>query len=265
MICVLSFCETDRPMALHLAEHIECLGGVNAHDCILAYPANVRADDILSHLYKAFLEVRLVTYPPTLAGWPDGPNQAFQEVCQAIYARPDEQPWLWMEPDCVPTGPRWLDVIELEYRWNGKPILGRFEDTFNGNKKITGQHVNGVAVYPHDLFKTVPLIRTLTQATGEHRRSGACPPAFDVYIAHYTVKDCAESLSIQNYWKSHNFRETENGVECDFKNPYSASNIVDMEAALIHGAKDLTLLDIVQTRLTQSLTEPIPEIINTVA
>lgn len=256
MICVFSFCTHDREMALALAQHIECMGGVEKHDCIALYPDSVDAQKILGHLYKAFLAVQIVTYRETLTGWPDGPNQAFQEACQAIAARSDNEPWLWMEADCVPTSPRWLDIIEREYQWNGMQILGRFEQTFDGQGKVVGKHVSGVAVYPHDLLKTTPLIRTLTKATSAYRNGGGLPPAFDVHISHYTVKNCGESLSIQNYWKSRNFRETARGVECDFQIPYGVSNVIEMDAALIHGAKDFSLLDIIQKRLT----EPIPEI-----
>lgn len=265
MICVFSFCASDCDMAIAIAEHIGCMGGVGNYECYLLYPNDVDARDIMAPLEQSFLALHIVTYQPLLNGWPDGPNQAFQEAAQAIYGRSDNQAWLWMEADCVPTSPRWLDIIQTEYEWNGRPILGRFEDTWNGSGKIIGKHVSGVAVYPHDFLKTTPLVRNLTRATKEYRRGTGLPPAFDVVIAPYTVKNCTESMSIQNYWKSHNFREENGEVVCDFQVPYGASNVVEMDAALIHGAKDFSLLDIVQDRLTRVLTEPITETINDTA
>lgn len=249
MICVFSFCNHDRPMALELAKHIECLGGVREHQCLILHPSDTDPREIEDHLKPAFGLTKIVTYPPRLNGWPDGPNQCFYVASKAVQLMTLKEPWLWLEADCVPTGPGWLTEIYNEWRYCSMPILGALCDSFEGGKVI-GKHVTGVAVYPHDLYSKCPPIRSLVNTTEGYRLSGGSPPAFDTYLAPYTVPLCAETKTIRHYWKSRNFKESEDGTFCEFEIPHGVSNKVDMSAALIHGCKDYTMLDIVQRRLT---------------
>lgn len=246
-------------MAIALARHIECLGGVEKYDCFLFHPSDVNCIQVFEPLRNAFRTVNTFPYEPRLKGWPDGPNQCFYETC-SVMARQDD-PWLWLEADCVPTKPQWMDNIHREYVWNNMPIMGVLNDTFDLEGKITGQHVTGVAVYPNDLMKTCPLLRSMVRATEQYRQSGSLPPAFDCYIAPYAVKNCAETTIIRHYWKSENYRESPLGdVHCDFQIPYGKTNEVDMDASLIHGCKDFSLLNILQCRLIGGLTATIPVI-----
>lgn len=243
-----SFCSHDRHMALELAHHIECLGGVERNDCIIFHPTDANTEGIREPLQNAFKSVEIIDYPPTLKGWPDGPNQCFQVACEAMTKYGN--PWFWMEADCVPTTSQWLTILEAEYRICGQPILGVLNDSWGLDGEICGKHVTGVAVYPPNMLKFCPPIRSLMATTDQYRRTGNCPPAFDVYIAPYAVKNCAETTNIRHYWKSFDYRECPDGlVRCNFQSPYGASDIVSMSAPLIHGAKDFTLLNIIQRRL----------------
>jgi len=227
--------------------------------CIIFHPDDVDGREIGDHLHKAFRTVAVHPYRETLKGWPDGPNQCFLEAARTIELLPNREPWFWMEADCVPTRARWLDDIETEYRYCGQPILGVINKTFGADGKVNGEHVTGVAVYPHDFLSQCPPLKSIVNSTSEYRRAGHFPPAFDCYIAPYTVAKCAKSHAIRHYWKSHSFKETNDGeISCKFKTNYCASNIVDLSAALIHGAKDFSLLDIIQRKI---LTTGIPIII----
>jgi len=252
MIAVFSFCDSDRAMALELARHIECLGGVKAHKCILLNPTGTKADDIAAHLQDSFGVFKHVEYKPQLNGWPDGPNQCFAVAAETVFASGWQEPWLWMEADCVVTRPPWLDQIQMEHRYCGQPILGAFENTFGPDGKVVGNHVTGVAVYPWDWWKTCAPLRSLVTATETYRLAGNSPPAFDVYLAPYSVPKCATGVTMRHYWKSHSYREVDGEVLCQFKVNYGGHPVVKMDAALIHGAKDYSLLDIVQKRLTTS-------------
>lgn len=253
MICCFSFCQNDRAMALELALHIECLGGVQRHSCLLFHPEDVEGRDIFEHL-RVFGSVAEVPYRETLKGWPDGPNQCFYEASRWIETLPSKEPWLWLEADCVPTRPRWLDDIESEYRYSGKTVLGVLNNTFRLDGKTSGEHVTGVAVYPHDFLSNCPSLRFIVATTEQYRAAGHCPPAFDCYIAPYAVPNCAPSTTIQHFWKSYDFCEgLDGGIYCKFQKPYGASNRVDPQAALIHGAKDFSLLNIIQIRLTATV------------
>jgi len=256
MICVFSFCAKDKAMALELAKHIEYLGGVKAHKLIVLHPSDVDGSDIIAVLENSFGWTKHITYPPRLNGWPDGPNQCYAVAAEEVMKLQNGEPWLWLEADCVPTHPRWLDDIQHEHRYCGLPILGAFENTFGLNGKVVSRHVTGVAVYPYDWWKTCPVLRSLVTATETYRNSGVMPPAFDVYISPYAVPICGTGTAMRHYWKSRNYSEQDGVVTCEFDTPYGASPIVDMNAALIHGCKDYSLLDIAQNRLLTHSTTP---------
>lgn len=249
MIVAFSFCQHDRTMALEMARHIECLGSVSRHRALILHPSDVDGDEIGRHLKPVFGSVMDIAYAPRLNGWPDGPNQCFFEAAKTIQALAGDEPWLWLEADCVPTRPIWLDEIAAEYRLCGLPILGALCDTFGLDGKVTSQHVTGVAVYPHDLLKRCPSLKFIVETTEAYRRQGYCPPAFDTYLEGYTVKMCAPVRSMRHYWKSFGYEEKEGVVRCKFQSPYGIGDEVDMNAALIHGAKDFSLLNLVQERL----------------
>lgn len=235
-------------MAWELSKHIEAMGGVRNHGCLLLHPDNVDGWEIEACLRRAFGSVKSLPYKETQKGWPDGPNQCFAIAARAMLTFSDD-PWLWMEADCVPTRPEWLDDIENEHRYCGQPILGVLENTYGPDGAIIGKHVNGVAVYPHDWWKICPLMASLETATEGYRTTGNCPPAFDTYQAGYSTPRCAESRMIVNLWKSFGFTEENGVVKCQFRQEYGASSVVDMNAALIHGAKDFSLLTLAQNRL----------------
>lgn len=261
MIVCLSFCENDRAMALELARHIECLGGCKKHRCIVFHPKGVESHEIADRLRNSFAEMEVISYPARLHGWPDGPNQAFFEASEAVFHKYPKEEWLWMEADCVPTRKSWLDDISGEYRFCGQPILGALSATFDGHGKIVGEHVTGVAVYPGDFLSKCPPLRSIVTTTEHYRKSGGLPPAFDVYLAAYTVPRCAKTQTIRHYWKAFEFTEAMDGeIRCKYQKPHGVSNLVDMDAALIHGCKDFTLLNLVQRRLSNVLTQRIPEI-----
>lgn len=253
MICALSFCATDRLMALELSRHIECLGGVKQHRCIVFHPDDTDSDGIRETLRRAFESVQIVEYPGILKGWPDGPNQAFWTACDTISRLQKPEPWLWMEADCVLTRHSWLDEINQEYQFCGKPILGVKNKTFDGKGKPSGEHITGVAVYPANLISLVPVLKNIVETTDGYRKAGNLPPAFDCYIAPYVLPITANSKTITHFWKAHSFKESNGAITCQFKHPYGVSNIVDMTAPLIHGCKDFSLLDIVQQRLTATI------------
>lgn len=254
MICAFSFCDSDRDMALELARHIECLGGCRKHRAIIFHPNGVDSRSIEDCLRGVFEAVEVVSYPPRLKGWPDGPNQAFFTAAELMHRKYPKEEWLWFEADCVPTRQSWLDDIAGEHRFCGQPILGALATTFDGSGKVVGEHVTGVAVYPGNLLERCPPLRSIVTTTEHYRKSGGLPPAFDVYLAPYTLPLCAKTQTIRHYWKAFDFAEALDGqIRCKFQQPHGASNVVDMDAALIHGCKDFTLLTITQKRLLSGI------------
>lgn len=275
MIAVFSFCASDREQAVHLAQHIEALRGVERHDCLLLHPTDTNARGIMEPLKASFQTLEVMDYAPLFTGWPQGPNQCFQVACGAMLKRDERDGWLWLEADCVPTTPRWLDVLQSEYRYAGRPVMGVLNDSVDTRGTITGQHVTGVAIYPNDFVKLCPTVKDLSRVTECYLRAHERVPAFDCYIAPYAVKNCVQTKLIQHAWKSFDFLEHEFSqfgripdrsridegrmfnstfsLSCRFQQSYSGCRVPDIgEAVLVHGSKDTSLLDIIQKRLIQS-------------
>lgn len=250
LVCVLSFCREDRAMAVELALHIEAMGGVSRHQCLVLHPSNVDGSEIEDCLRRVFRAVKDVPYAPRLSGWPAGCNLAFYEAAKAVQEMAGNEPWLWMEADCAPTRPPWLDEIATEHRFCGQPMLGVFSDTFDQHGKVVAGNIEGVAVYPHDLLKRCPPLRSIVATTEQYLRGGFTPPSFNTYLSAYTTKMCASASTIAHFWKSHSYRLLEDGItRCQFRIPHGADDEVDLNVPLIHGAKDDSLLNLVQERL----------------
>jgi hypothetical protein len=153
-----------------------------------------------------------------------------------------------MEADCLPVNSSWLDAIEKGYRKGKKPIMGAFNNTTDERTgRVVGRHTTGVAVYPQDFARACPMVKSMISTCRNYFRQEKQPPAFDIYYAPYTVPITHESPLIQHFWKSHSFRRDSGQIVCDFQRPYSGSpNAVSDEAVLLHGAKDSSLLHILQ-------------------
>lgn len=251
MNVVFSFCKTDREQAARLAAWILKLGSVENHKCIIVHPNDTNTDGMEESLRQAFGSVEKFTYDAQLSGWPAGPNEQHARIAIAMARRPDKSgPWLFMEADCLPTRASWLNEIDTAYRLYGMPMLGALNNTFEtATSRVVGKHVTGVAVYPQDFARRCPLVRNMIETSAEYTRSGHMPPAFDCYYEAYTVPMTYVSPLIQHFWKAQNFREEDGQIICDFQRPYGATNAVSSEAAMVHGCKDFSLLEILEKRL----------------
>jgi hypothetical protein len=82
-------------------------------------------------------------------GYARAANAMWQSVAWKIYMQ-DKCPWLWLEPDTIPTRPSWLREIDDEYKAFKKPFMGTL-----GQCQI--EMINGVAVYPASVCDYAPL------------------------------------------------------------------------------------------------------------
>lgn len=260
MLICFPFFEDDKGQAKAVAEHIRDLGGVGSHQCLVVHPVGVSADEVITPLREAFASVEVHQYSVAaprwpqgkfghLGGWPQRPNEMFQEAAITIQNDARFGDFLWFEPDCVPTRASWLDEIESEYRACGKAILGVVVDTVAmDTRQRDGQHVVGVAVYPKAFAKICPLVRFASRMSVESVASGAMPRAFDALFGAYTARNCAETRLIQHFWRSGEFREEGGAIIAGKTVSPGVENVVSPEAVILHGCKDGSLLEIVRRR-----------------
>lgn len=112
--------------------------------------------------------------------WPAGANSVFKQVLWCYAYDKLQGPFLWCEPDCIPTKADWLDQLFAEYERVGKPFMGHLIDGFLGNGVRVPKHMTGNAIYPDKAYKLAP---KLLQCHGT---------AWDVYAAD-------EILKIENF------------------------------------------------------------------
>lgn len=91
------------------------------------------------------------------SGWPLGPNALFRETYQHCIemirsGRMQGDGILFMEPDCVPLAPNWIDQLKAEWeecKAKGKQILGCW--LMEGDCGV--EHINGNCIIHKDFWK----------------------------------------------------------------------------------------------------------------
>jgi len=90
--------------------------------------------------------------------WPLGPNLIFEQIIWLQYNNKFSGPFFWVEPDCVPVVPDWLERIDEEYRHCGKPFMGAHVEQQVVKKVKIPRHMTGNAVYPDKAYTLAPKI-----------------------------------------------------------------------------------------------------------
>jgi hypothetical protein len=123
-----------------------------------------------------------------VAQWPQGPNRVFQQVLWFYYHKKLRGPFFWVEPDCVPLTPDWLDLVADEYRRCDKPFMGAVVDP-NPPKNRAPRHMTGNAVYPDRAYVLAP------------RLMEAHHTAWDVHAAPQILPKAHLTKLIQHDWR----------------------------------------------------------------
>lgn len=190
MLCVIPFFAGDRHLALQLAQHIERIGGVKHHTCLLVVDKGTMKDGVVEPLQKAFASVEVIFAEPAGAQgtWGNGTTDATAAnemfLTAAIYVQERlKVPFFWMEPDATPTRSTWLDEIEAEYKNGRKAFMGAYV-----NIPPHEPHMSGVAVYPAIVAEhSMDMMRVDKYAwdyTGRHDTVGKGKAHFTNLIQH---------------------------------------------------------------------------------
>jgi hypothetical protein len=147
MLCILPVYKDDLPQLLNLIRWIHQLGGCREHDATIVADADTPAGPVFKLRFEAqqcFKSVSVISTERPIKGWPQGPNELF--LTAARHASTRNTHWLFLEPDCVPLCPGWLDKIDIHYRAKGARYLGQLVPC---NKPgLPEKHFTGVGVYP---------------------------------------------------------------------------------------------------------------------
>ena len=219
MIAVFPFCNKEVEQERTLLKWVAEITPPSRHTALI-FAANPVPEGVIrefAEIIKPVFNTVLLRRQAALmeGGWPFAPNAMFVEAARVMGHHPS--PWLWIEPDCIPLKPNWLDAIEDEYRTAGKPFMGCVYDK-------PFPHLNGCAVYPEFVFNFNPKMI----------RPGRVP--FDCVNPHLTLHH------------AHNTRLIQRSLVDPSKNtPHSFREVGDLkviwpQAVLFHGCKDGTLI-----------------------
>lgn len=188
MIVALPCCQSDLSLLRLNLEWMKSLGGCPNHEAMVIVDEGVNWDDATSILDMARAVFKgAVMLAPTEGwkGWPSGPNSMF--LTAARYARKILQPFLFMEPDCVPIRTRWLEKLDEEYKRCGKPFMGALVKC--DKPGLPGVSLAGNAVYPACALEIMEERIKLNQGM-----------AFDISTSEQVVPLTAFNRLIQHFW-----------------------------------------------------------------
>jgi hypothetical protein len=95
-------------------------------------------------------------------------SNAFQQVATHI-PQLFTWPWLWLEPDCTPHSPDWLEELSEGYSQQPKRYFGLHLKRLAGDgKTVAGMLMARVGVYPHNAIQDMGK-PDVTQNLVEHR------------------------------------------------------------------------------------------------
>lgn len=166
-------------------------------------------------------------------GYPGSASHLFVRTMQVTEQKFKDAPKLYVEPDCIPVTPNWLQRIDAEYQKKGAKFLGRLIRSTHAAVEEFGfppLHLTGNAVYPPFVFEVAPSLLSILRGYRDHR----CPWrekgwAWDLWSAHEIVPEAAETESIHQIWKS---------------DPWDTGNLnrIPPGCELLHQSKDGTLI-----------------------
>ncbi len=253
MLLVLPYSISDIHLAEALAKYLPHVGPYPAHDLLLAPAMSVKdtVDGIREQLEPIFRKTYTFVVPAGDAEWPLGCQRMFYYTGMHIFQKiPATQGWYYFEPDNVPTRPGWLDELGEEYRSCGRRFMGASAETVwqeigKDLRRKDGYHLVGTSIYPADLALKSPLFKAL--------RDVKVP--FDVFLQHEVMRDGPQiTKKIFHEWCTKNYtRDRKTGIIIgELAREYRSwpPRPVPAEAAVVHGCKDMSLINIYRGMLT---------------
>jgi hypothetical protein len=163
---------------------------VRNYDLVLLCPTNAE----LPESVKAWGKLTRFPENHAIASWPLGPNRVFQQVLWFYHHKKLRGPFFWVEADCVPLTPDWIDAIANEYRRGDKPFMGAIVEP-NPPKNKAPRHMTGNAVYPENAYLLAP------------RLMEAHHTAWDVHAAGQILRQAHPTNLIQHDWRCPEIRD----------------------------------------------------------
>jgi len=245
MILVLPISKTDKKLINSFCDILRSLGPYEKHKVLYVYKKSDAklVNKVKSNFKNIFGSVDdCIIGDECPIGWPTGPNYFWRQAISFLQERKNDLPWYWMELDVTPIKKNWLDLLENEYLYFGKPFMGFVANISNNYPR----HLSGCAIYP-------PNISLYTNEWKWIHRSGM---AFDIVCGAKleVIRNTHFGMSMLNLFRSKNFKIDNDGLVYD--RPYSPFEFglredlkmqkITKNTLVIHGCKDGSLARIIK-------------------
>jgi len=251
MLIVVPVSSTDYQVLSGFVSALKYFGPYpNNNVLIVCRPIDIDyAKEVFSEIGNLFKQKHIHVFAENgKLGWPHGPNFYWAQTIKYLSDSKNESPWLWMEMDCIPVKNNWIKLLEQEYDESPMKILGVIQENvpffIRGDRIKTGEHVNGVAIYPPDLHKILPeYVNVLNSDT-----------AFDTLFMVPLTEQAQNTNQIQFCYRTIKYKWVNNELVGE-QNPEWARNRLDdrifnnpisSSAVLVHGCEDGSLSRLIQ-------------------
>lgn len=257
MLLVIPVSKSDEEMIKPFIDCIKSLGSCRRHRLLVV--AKQEDTDIATNTYnelkglfskKSSMHIFDVDIP---VGWPQGPNAYWLQTIKHLQKTDNKEAWLWMEVDCTPLKPKWLDILSREYKKNckRKPFMGYLHTTTtvtrDEERKLIpiGYHLVGAGIYPHNIEDYCETYNDVCRLN----------IAFDVLIQWYVAPLAHHTSLYQHNFRTCNYKYDGVDITCDhhtISHPSHTFNVnVDPNAVILHGCKDGSLAEIITAGVWQ--------------
>jgi hypothetical protein len=243
---VCAVCDSDRDQLIRLFEWIRDLQDRQAglmlpryqqdkYDLLIIDTASYGSVEMqqVEEVAKRCFSRRSFCGELPVASWPQGPNASFLMACKLV-----ETPFLWLEPDCVPMRPGWLDELADEYYSQKKPFMGTIVKS--DDPRHPDKHMTGCSIYPayakefyHESMDSIPWDLFAAKQV--------LPFVNDTKLVHHFYGEPGLPPTFVDYLSSDH---PKNALPLDF---------IPKKAALFHRCKDSSLIEILRNQLTNGV------------
>lgn len=236
LLVVIPYCLKDVAQAKALLNWIHTISpSLAPHCCLLAADADVPHETktelgIVARSIFFQAETAIIPMPAGVTGWPLASNAMFQTAARHI-RECYKLPWFWMEPDCIPLVPSWLDELALHYSRSPKKMMGAHIRA--SQPPLPPVHLAGCAIYPNDT-------QDLLKVAAENNTS-----AWDMAAAGYSVPRSTDTPLIHHHYGEVAlppiFKETRGPAD-----PLNTCTLdfIRKGAVVFHRCKDGSLIDL---------------------
>lgn len=245
LIAVIAYCEKDRELTLDLLKWISELGGCLGHSCLLVADSEISQEqrkEVSALAKKSFDWVGTVPVDVPIAG--HAPNHMFLAAAKYVYMNM-KLPWLWLEPDCVPLKPDWLDSIAEEYARCPRMFMGALVEA--DQPPLPKVHLIGCSVYSQSAWLLYDSIKSLKTEN----------VAFDMEGAAQSVPRSKHTNLIHQVWGTRELAPefAEAKTTESPKNTMTLSDI-PVSAVLFHRSKNGKLIEILRKKKSPPVAAP---------